>query len=169
MISGFRGPYQFLSNFFIAPITLDDHIVYPTAEHAYQAHKTHLLHARQCIASLTTPGQAKREGRKLIIRDDWEQIKGDVMREILHKKFDTHPFLAHLLLETEDEELVETNMWHDQYWGSCECSKHVSSPGMNLLGIILMHIRETIRPSQSSYETLMRNAMNTINVLVPPT
>ena len=74
MINRFDGPYAFLSNFFFSPIEYEG-ITYPTVEHAFQAAKTLNPIERQAIADLPTPGAAKRAGRQVTLRKDWEDVK----------------------------------------------------------------------------------------------
>lgn len=145
MISKFTGEYSFLSNFYHSPFCYQGNI-YPTAEHAFQAYKT--LDGTQRIifhsADLTndrtelSPGQAKQLGRKLDLREDWEEVKVDVMRDVLRAKFEFYP-CREMLLETGDQELVEGNHWNDTFWGVCR------SKGKNTLGKLLMEVREELR------------------------
>ena len=81
-------------------------------------------------------------GRQLKLREDWESIKVKVMRDILAAKF-SDPTLARRLKETQGQ-LSEDNTWHDQIWGNCVCSIHKDTPGRNLLGVLLMGLRDTI-------------------------
>jgi predicted NAD-dependent protein-ADP-ribosyltransferase YbiA (DUF1768 family) len=71
------------------------------------------------------------------------------MTQILCYKFspEHHPDLAEKLLSTGDALLVETNTWHDNSFGDCECGKRepCAAPGQNQLGIILMQIRSCLR------------------------
>src|SRR6266496_6113586 len=90
-IDKFDGKYRFLSNFLYCRIEYDD-IIFPTAEHAFQAAKTISREHRYQIARASTPGYAKRIGRKVVLRPDWEEVKLDVMEEILRIKF-SHPNL----------------------------------------------------------------------------
>lgn len=143
MIVEFDGEHAFLSNFFPSSI-LYEGIVYPTNEHFFQAMKTLDQAERQKIANAETPGMAKRLGRHVQLRPDWEQIKVDVMRTGLMLKF-TDAALAEKLLATGDEELVEGNWWHDQTWGSCFCPDHCRTPGRNLLGMLLMELRKELQ------------------------
>jgi ribA/ribD-fused uncharacterized protein len=136
MIGPFQGDYAFLSNFSPAVVELDGK-VYPTVEHAYQAAKTLVQGSRTMIRQARTPGQAKRLGRQVPLRPDWERIKVDVMRNLLRQKF-AHPDLRRLLLATAPEDLVEINTWGDRYWGvSC-------GAGENMLGRLLMEVRAEI-------------------------
>src|SRR5689334_15409559 len=79
-INEFTGAYRFLSNFYPCPngILLDG-ALYPTVEHAFQAAKTTEQHHRDLIRQCATPGQAKRLGRSVPLRHDWEQVKISIM------------------------------------------------------------------------------------------
>ena len=135
MIDSFRGEYRFLSNFYPAPMTWLG-FLWPTAEHAYQASKTQDMVSFTTISMLATPGQAKRMGRTIPIRLDWEYIKLDTMREIVGEKFKQNQILMERLIETKPHELVEGNTWGDTFWGKC------NGVGENYLGKILMEIRD---------------------------
>jgi ribA/ribD-fused uncharacterized protein len=117
-------------------------IVYPTAEAAFAAAKTLDVTLRYRIVAAPSPGAAKRMGRQLKLREDWEDIKVAVMRGILAAKF-SDTALARRLKETQGQ-LSEDNTWHDQIWGNCVCPTHKDTPGRNLLGVLLMELRDTI-------------------------
>ena len=85
------------------------------------------------------PSDAKRLGRHVPLREDWNSIKEQIMYEICKAKFTQNPDLAEKLLETGDAELIEGNWWHDTTWGMC------NGEGQNLLGKILMRVREEIK------------------------
>ncbi len=138
MISSFRDEYFFLSNFYPVEIKLDG-IVYPNAESAFQAQKTLNVEERRKFSMLKNPVQAKRLGRKVKLRDDWEEVKLDIMTEVVSQKFLQHPHLIEMLLQTGDEELVEGNKWGDRFWGVCK------GKGENHLGKILMKIRDAYK------------------------
>lgn len=138
MISSFRDEYFFLSNFYPVEIKLDG-IVYPNAETAFQAQKTLDVEERRKFSMLKNPVQAKRLGRKVKLRDDWEEVKLDIMTEIVSQKFLQHPHLIEMLLQTGDEELIEGNKWGDRFWGVCK------GVGENHLGKILMKIRDAYK------------------------
>lgn len=145
MIKEFRGRYRFLSNFF--PCRIDwEGITYPSVEHAYQACKTLNQKERLRIASLSTPGQAKRIGKELTIRPDWETVKISIMESLVRQKFSRHPTLKQLLLATANQEIQEGNSWNDTFWGVSLST----GEGRNELGKILMRIRKEL---QSSIET----------------
>ena len=138
MISLFRDKYFFLSNFYPVEIKLDG-IVYPNAEAAFQAQKTLDVEERRKFSMLKNPVQAKRLGRKVKLRDDWEEVKLDIMTEVVSQKFLQHPHLIEMLLQTGDEELIEGNKWGDRFWGVCK------DKGENHLGKILMKIRDAYK------------------------
>lgn len=140
-IYGFNGEFRFLSNFEPSWITMADRITYPSVEHAFQAAKTTNLEARWLIAALRSPGAAKRAGRAVVLRADWEEVKGPVMIACLRAKFGQHPDLAQKLLATGDRELVEANTWGDRVWGV----DYRTGAGENRLGIALMIVRSELR------------------------
>ena len=138
VIDKFTGKYAFLSNFY--PVEI---LGYSTLEHAYQAMKTTNLEERQSITNCKTPGQAKRRGQHITLRNDWEDTKIFVMETLLQFKF-SDPILKLQLFLTMDLTLVEGNTWHDNFWGSCICKK-CGDKGENHLGQLLMKHREHIR------------------------
>lgn len=134
-IKAFKGKHRFLSNFYPATVSLDG-LEYPSVEHAFQAAKTLDPEARDAIRAAGTPGKAKRMGRKVDLREDWEESKLLAMLELVWQKFFKHPELKQLLLDTGDVEIIEGNSWGDSYWGVCE------GKGRNNMGRLLMYIRE---------------------------
>ena len=144
-IDDFSGPWGFLSNFSPHGFTING-IWFDTNEHWYQANKTCVgdTDSFMEIVRASTPGKAKRLGQKVKLRPDWEHRKVDVMVEGVMKKFQQNPHLITLLKSTGDKILVEGNHWHDNIWGDCSCEKCQKIVGKNLLGNVLMHVRDTI-------------------------
>lgn len=139
MIDLFREEYRFLSNFWPAQVEYEG-VVYPSAEHAYQAAKRPEAWYRARIAALPTPGKAKQAG--LGNPDGWRDGPAFLaMYDIVAAKF-TDPTLAQMLRDTGDQQLVEGNHWHDNYWGRCSCGECES--GDNRLGFILMMVRDAL-------------------------
>jgi ribA/ribD-fused uncharacterized protein len=143
MINCFDGKWAFLSNFYWNEIEFEG-ITYPTNEHFFQAMKTLDIGERQKIANCLTPGQAKRMGRQVALRPDWEEVKEDIMFLGLCLKFADEQ-LADWLIETGDEPLEEGTTWHDNEWGNCSCPKCRNIEGKNKLGKLLMKVRGMIR------------------------
>lgn len=140
-IDCFDGEFAFLSNFYDCRISFGG-AEYANSEAAFQAMKCANPADRRPFQYDCPPNIAKRMGRTVNLRSDWEEIKDDVMRDVLYAKFIQHPELMTKLLATGDAELIEGNHWHDQYWGSCKCPKHKDIPGQNKLGKMLMGIRD---------------------------
>jgi len=137
MIDRFDGDYSFLSNFYF-------HSDGETVEHLFQAAKAITDEDREYVLSAASPGVAKKRGRAISLRPDWESVKADVMLALLRKKF-AIPELKEKLLGTGDQELVEGNMWHDNYFGDCACHRCKEKIGYNKLGQLLMQIRDELR------------------------
>ena len=135
MINEFRGKYYFLSNFYEAPVTWNG-LTYLNNEAAFQSAKT--FSDRECFTNLD-PSSAKKLGRKVQLRSDWENVKDDVMYEICKAKFSQNTELKKGLLSTGNENLEEGNTWGDKIWGT------VHGIGENRLGKLLMRIREELR------------------------
>lgn len=142
MIDSFRNNYYFLSNFFNAPVTYEG-ITYQNNEAAFQAAKVLDKNIRREFATLN-PSEAKRKGRRVQLRPDWEGVKNQVMYEVCFAKFTQNQDLKTKLLETGNEELVEGNTWGDRIWGA------VNGIGENRLGKILMKIREDFKKEENN-------------------
>jgi len=134
----FQDEYRFLSNFWPAEVVFEG-LTYPTVEHAYQAAKTMDPAERRRIAALATPSEAKRAGRALAVRGDWETAKFAVMETCVRYKFAHHEGLRRKLLATGEAELEEGNTWGDRVWGVYQ------GAGENRLGKILMKVRGELR------------------------
>lgn len=135
MISEFRGKYYFLSNFYSSPVYYRG-MTFRNAEAAFHAQKDR---SRASEFTRLNPSEAKRLGRRVRLRRDWEDIKEDIMFEVVMAKFGGSQALADALLATGDEKLVEGNTWGDRYWGVCDGN------GLNKLGGILERVRENLR------------------------
>lgn len=61
--------------------------------------------------------EAKKAGRQLMLRKDWEAVKVGVMRELVFAKFNQNTALAEKLRATGDASLEEGNDWGDRTWG----------------------------------------------------
>lgn len=135
MINEFRGRYYFLSNFYSVPIK-HGLLTFANTEAAFHSEKCPV---RAGEFTKLNPSEAKRLGRRVRLRSDWDQIKDNVMLDVVRAKFTQHPDLAQKLLATGDEELVEGNDWGDIYWGVYK------GRGKNMLGKILMRVRAELR------------------------
>lgn len=143
-IKEFQGEFRFLSNFYPAPVGYEGQL-YPSVENAYQAAKTEDKALRRSFLNIS-PAQAKKMGRKLRLRRDWDQIKERIMEMLLFEKFSVHRDLGDKLLATGTAGLVEGNWWGDRYWGVFD------GKGQNRLGILLMRVRAKIKKTREQNE-----------------
>lgn len=137
MIDSFKGKYYFLSNFYVAPVMYEG-LLYQNNEAAFQSAKVKDLELRKQFCELN-PSIAKKKGRNVPLRNDWEDIKDEVMYQCVKDKFTRNLDLKQRLLDTGYKELVEGNTWNDTYWGVCR------GKGKNVLGKILMKVRDELR------------------------
>jgi ribA/ribD-fused uncharacterized protein len=132
--------YGCFSNFAPYPIELKDRI-WPTSEHYFQAQKFVGTEHEEAIRLEKSAMIAARMGRdrKKPLRADWEAVKDDIMREAVRAKFRQHPELRATLLATRHQKIVE-HTENDSYWGDGGDGR-----GKNMLGRILMEVREELR------------------------
>lgn len=136
-IDKFEGNYSFLSNFFPCLVIYNGK-QYKSVEHAYQAAKVLSPEEHDQIAAAKTPAESKKLARSFTLRPNWDDIKVQIMADLLFQKF-TIPELKEKLLATGNAELVEGNWWNDTFWGVCR------GRGKNTLGRLLMELRDTLR------------------------
>lgn len=137
-------PYGALSNLYKRPIQFESQ-VFATAEHAYQAGKAAKKIVRDWLLSAPTPALVAMAAHGLYSWDivsNWSQIKYDRMRAVLKAKFTQHEDLRALLLSTGNAKLVEAGRVDNlvnRTWGI------VNGKGKNMLGVMLMELREELR------------------------
>ena len=136
MINKFRGENRFLSNFYETSVEWEG-LIYPSSEAAFQAAKTLDQEDRKRFQTMA-PTIAKREGYKVKLRENWKDIKIDVMYQIVLAKFSQNEFLKQKLIATGREWLEEGNTWGDRTWGT------VDGIGNNYLGKVLMAVRSVL-------------------------
>lgn len=135
-IVAFTGRYRFLSNFWSVAVVLDG-VTYPSVENAYQAAKVHPTEREPFVAC--SAAVAKARGRAVRLAADWEEVKVEIMSDLLAQKFAPSTPLARMLLDTGDARLIEGNTWGDTFWGMCR------GEGQNMLGQLLMARRDDLR------------------------
>ena len=117
---------------------LDD-VRYVSVEHAYQAAKSLDPEVRKLFIQDIKAGDAKKLGQQIELRPDWEQVKYNIMLDLVRQKFNTDEDLKAQLLATGEAYLEETNHWGDVVWGVCK------GVGKNWLGKILMTVRRELQ------------------------
>ena len=143
-IKGFFNQYKWLSNFTDGEVYFEG-LLYPSTEAAYQSAKTNDMEIRKLFTQYNA-GKSKREGRKLVLREGWHDMKYDVMSAITFEKYYRNKDLRALLLQTGDKYLEETNYWEDVYYGVCD------GVGENNLGKILMKVREFWNKNEGGFQ-----------------
>jgi ribA/ribD-fused uncharacterized protein len=134
MIGPFTGGYGFLSNFYYSFFTVDG-LTYPTVEHYYQSKKAFHFEDENMIRLASSPADAKKMGRSIHMRPDFEDTKHGVMLTGVLAKFMQSEHLRNKLVATGYEHLEEVNNWGDRHWGT------VNGEGENWLGQILITVR----------------------------
>jgi ribA/ribD-fused uncharacterized protein len=134
--------YRWLSNFTdFETAMVYQGLSFRSVEHFYVAMKTTDLDLRREVSLMLTAGQVKRFGKELTMRPDWAIVKDRVMKLATQYKYsEENPILREKLLATGDKYLQEGNHWGDEYWGV----NLKTGEGLNMLGEILMEVREEI-------------------------
>lgn len=135
-IDKFQGEHRFLSNFWTCFVSYGG-LMFGSVEHGYVFAKYQGPGTIDLITKLgkATAAEAKRIGRKIELRPDWENIKLDVMEDLVRDKFTRNLEERQMLLNTGSARLIEGNHWGDTFWGVCK------GQGENHLGRILMKVR----------------------------
>lgn len=135
-IDSFTGDYFFLSNYYRCKVMIEPYGTFYSSEAAYQAMK---CPDRFYEFLKLGPDEAKKLGKQVPLRSDWDNVKDNIMMKILCHKFNQNQDLAKKLLGTGNSILIEGNTWGDKYWGQ------VDGEGENNLGKLLMALREFIK------------------------
>ena len=141
---GFKGKFAYLSNMSYAPFEMNGHW-FLTAEHAYHFWKCKYKDEAmqfECSNpnSISDPYAARAAGHKVKIRDNWDQIKVKVMRNILEAKFSQNEYLLEKLSKETSGVICEYNTWGDKFWGKAKVEGHYE--GRNELGKLLTELRD---------------------------
>lgn len=131
----FRDEYAFLSSMYMCNVEYNG-VVYPSAENAFQAAKC-VSEEDKKIFRTCTPVQAKRLGRRVQLRPDWNKERVHVMLHIVYNKFSQNVELKQKLLNIT-EPIIEENTWNDTFWGVC------NNVGQNMLGKILTFVKNKL-------------------------
>lgn len=137
-----------LTNYFLCKIKLDN-LIFSSSEAAYHSEKF-LDHDIKILMTKLSPDESKHVSRELtrFIRPDWDDIKYNIMKKVVLEKFKQNTDCLEELLNTNNMELIEdTTGWHDNIWGECSCAECKEKEHKNLLGKILMEIRDELKES----------------------
>ena len=141
-------PYGVFSNLYRREFVFEGE-TYPTAEHAYQAGKARKPQVREWLMNAPSPSLLAMAAHGLYYWDiapGWSTTKFDRMKRVLHAKFSAFDDLRELLLSTGERRLVETATTDspvNRLWGE------VKGQGKNMLGVLLMEVRDELRKAQA--------------------
>lgn len=104
------------------------------------------------ILRATTPAECKRLGKQITPFDPsaWDAVKYEIVKEGNRAKYEQNPDLMEKLLATGNSIMAEASPL-DKIWGIgidakiAACTDPEKWPGQNLLGKILMELREEFR------------------------
>ena len=139
----YEQEFYVLSNFSSFKVSWKG-ILFDTAEAAYHWEKfptssyiaSLIINAASAHDAFTTAQEYKE-----FQRYDWNDVKVDIMLDILRAKAHQHEYVRRKLLETGDRELVEDS-WRDDFWGWGP-----NKDGQNVLGKLWMIVRAELRNS----------------------
>lgn len=137
----YEQDFYVLSNFSSFRVWYSD-TDFDTSEHAYHYMKfTGWPNIQSSILGARSAHDAFKiaERNKTLRREDWDEVKVDIMRDILRAKVSQHEYVRRKLLATGDRHLVEDS-WRDPFWGWGP-----NRDGLNMLGHLWMDVRAEIR------------------------
>lgn len=134
-------------------------IYYKTVEHYYQSEKFDNVEIKNRIINAETPREAASIGRDRNNKrkENFKDIKNDVMLEGLLEKFRQNKDILYKLIETRDEEIVE-NTVDEYYWGIGK-----DKSGKNVIGSLLMKTRDILK--KEIIDTIINNCCDEVYVL----
>ncbi|MFD0738512.1 NADAR family protein [Lysobacter koreensis] len=122
--------------------------IVPTSEALYQACRfPDLPDVQREIIAQHSPMTAKMKGKphRKDTRSDWENVRHKVMRWCLRVKLAQHyKEFGRLLLATKEKPIVEQSR-KDHYWGAIPMQDGETLMGENVLGRLLMELREALK------------------------
>lgn len=141
MIIHFKSKeHEWLSNFYPCEIKLNG-ITYGSIEHAYMSEKSFDIEWKEFCRDTKEASMVKNKSREIKLREDWNKVKINVMRQCVTQKFSTEP-LKSKLMDTKNEYIQEGNWWNDTFWGVD--LKATPPVGKNMLGILIMEVRSNL-------------------------
>jgi ribA/ribD-fused uncharacterized protein len=136
----YEQEFYCLSNFSSFKVKWKD-VLYDTSEAAYHSEKFNFFpHIQEELRDAISAHECYKIAQfyKKYQRVDWDDVKTDIMHEILCAKVKQHEYVRQKLLETGERQLVE-NSWRDNFWGWGPEGK-----GLNVLGKLWMIVRTRV-------------------------
>lgn len=137
------SPYFPLDNFYPEGYCSYEGLLYDNSEAAFQSAKLIDIQSRVKFTEMSA-AESKYIGKDKSLtklRSDWNEVKDQVMYDIVNDKMQRNPEILRLLLSTGEATIIEGNYWHDNYWG---VDFHTGI-GRNQLGVTLMRLRKEFR------------------------
>ncbi|MFW9990899.1 MAG: NADAR family protein [Candidatus Odinarchaeota archaeon] len=116
------------------------------APYQYSKLKEEYQNAANWLVSAPMPALIAMAGHALpwwMIREDWKEVKLTIMKEVNMAKYTQNPSLKAKLLATGNMILVEESS--DSYWGNGNRRGKTGGKGCNMLGKVLMEVRQELR------------------------
>lgn len=131
-----KGVTMGFSNFSSHEIYVPDFgITFPTTEAVVSAFKWIDRKYHIALSQTKTPQLARQLGHSCPLREDWKDVKVDLMKYILKLKFDQHPDIRENLMKTGLRPIIFSSK-NDPFWG---CG--ADETGQNILGKLLEDLR----------------------------
>lgn len=141
LVCFYEHDFYVLSNFSSFRLQWSGHD-FDTSEHAYHWEKFNGAdpEVQSMILECRSAHEAFKlaESQKLLRRQDWDNVKVDVMRKIIRAKAEQHEYVMRKLLATGNRRLVEDS-WRDDFWGWGP-----NKDGKNMLGKLWMELRDSL-------------------------
>lgn len=134
------GEFGYLANYSNHGFTKNG-VYYKTVEHYYQSEKFDNQEIKQRIIDAHSPKEASIIGRDRnnIRKENFKEIKNQVMYEGILEKFRQNRDIAYKLIETRNKKIAEATI-DEYYWGIGK-----DKSGKNVIGDILVKVRERIK------------------------
>lgn len=155
---GFAGESAYLSNFYPCSVVMGKNFC--SSEQAFQYTKSIICEredASPYFLQVEDPSVIKGMGSKIFTTAEWEEKKADVMKCVLLSKFGQNLDLKAKLMATGTTPLYECTQ--SKYWGTGWLIdapgwlKSSNFPGKNVLGKLLMEIRDNVGGSKPGIPT----------------
>jgi ribA/ribD-fused uncharacterized protein len=143
----------------------------PTSEALYQACRfPHLPQIQKLIIQQSSPMTAKMKSKphREETRGDWDTVRVGIMKWCLKVKLVQHwDRFGELLLSTLTKPIVELSK-RDAFWGAIPDADGTLLVGSNVLGRLLMDIRERLRKNADEFSTVLPLPISDFAILGRP-
>jgi ribA/ribD-fused uncharacterized protein len=153
--------YKEYDNFWQSSFIDENGIYFPSVEHYYQYNKCVKESDRKSILEASIE-DVYSLGQNVELREDWEEVKLDVMYKGNYMKFTQNEILKNMLKNTKGFIYVPSVLFGCLFWGS-----GINLEGKNWNGKILMAVRDSLNNEsiedflfEKKYECFMAKMKN---------